>query len=158
MHIVDMLRSFIRQLATKPLPESMQDLWRKHGPPGSEPSMSELMMLLTELISCSSRETYLVFDALDECPLHVRSNLLSILGELLRIPGIRLHVLVTSRREPDIRRAISSLASYTLDVNPLLETDVETFVNASLNDASISKWGSYLKCFAANKLLSMEER
>ncbi|KAH0368832.1 pfs domain-containing protein, partial [Aureobasidium melanogenum] len=156
-HATELLRSLTRQLATKPLPESMQTLWKKHGPRGSEPSSAELITLLTEIISYSSQNLYLVLDALDECPLDVRANLVTILGELLQLPETRLHILVVSRREPDIHKAISSLASYTLDVNPLLETDVENFVNSSLKHDSIQRWGSQLGDLAAKRLLSLEE-
>lgn len=116
------------------------------------------MLLLTELISCSNQNLYVVLDALDECPQDIRANLLLILGDFLRLPATRLHILVASRREPDIHKALSGLASYTLDANPLLENDVETFVNSSLDHDSISRWGTHLRHFAANKLLSLEER
>jgi hypothetical protein len=156
-----MLRSIIRQLDYQPLPQSLQDLWRKHGSPGSEPSTTELVAVLTELmllINRSSRDLYLVFDALDECPLQIRSEFLIILAELLRSPAIRLHVLVTSRREPDIRKALASLATYTVDANPLLEEDVEFFVYSSLYHDSIRRWGRRLSNLAAKRLLSLEER
>lgn len=120
--------------------------------------MTELTAVLTSLVNHSSRDLYLVFDALDECPLQIRSEFLAILGELLRASATRLHILVTSRREPDIRKALVSLATYTLDANPLLEKDVEFFVTSSLNHDSIQRWGSRLGDLAAKRLLSLEER
>lgn len=116
------------------------------------------MVVLTGLINCAGRDLYLVFDALDECPLQIGSEFLAILGELQRSPVTRLHILVTSRREPDIRKALVSLATYTLDADPLLEKDVEFFVTSSLNHDSIQRRGSRLRRFAAERLLSFEER
>lgn len=70
----------------------------------------------------------------------------------------RLHVIATSRREPDIQKALQHLASFTIDACQALMSDVRTFVDQALEHGSIKRWGAELQSFARQKLIHCEER
>jgi hypothetical protein len=148
----------MRQLIYYPLPEKIQKLWEDHHPYHTVPSHVELLDVLKDLIAVH-KNVFLVLDALDEYPEHSspgRSTLLETLEKLLA--QNRLHLIVTSRREPDIRKSLQPLAEFSINVDRALESDVEKFVNHALNHESIKRWGAELMSLATQKLVHSEER
>jgi hypothetical protein len=104
---------------------------------------------------------FLVFDALDEYPeqgSHPRSALLETIEQLLNTHKKRPHIVVTSRREPDIQEALQSMAHHSIDVDQALKSDVEKLVDYALSHKSIKRWGPELMSLAADRLLHCEER
>lgn len=155
-----MLRSILRQLVWSPLPDSIQRLWNDHCPCHTEPSTSELVEALGDLVAIH-QEVFLVLDALDEYPEHKspgRHILLETIMRLLAIPQNNLRLVVTSRREPDIRKALGPVVRFSLDVDKALEGDVVKFVAHALNDESIKRWGAELMSLATQKLVHSKER
>lgn len=155
-----MLRSVLRQLMCSPLPDKVQELWKLHHRYGTEPSHSELLDTIKNSIAVY-KNVYLVFDALDEYPENKspgRSTLLETIEQLRMIDQEHTRLIVTSRREPDIRKMLQSVTCRSLNVDCALENDVETFVEYALSHESIKRWGPELVSLATEKLLHSEER
>ena len=157
-----MLRSIIRQVSTSPLPTAIRDLRERHSKAGSEPSIEDLTKALVDILKMFDGGVYLVFDALDECP-HAdqqgqRKQLLRCITELVSDQRLSLHLLVTSRPEPDIRSEIGSIASDAFDIEELVKADVEQYVEAQLETSDLGSWDEEVKGRIRAKLLSFQER
>jgi ATP/maltotriose-dependent transcriptional regulator MalT len=155
-----MLRSLFRQLVCSPLPDKVQKLWDDHQQGHTEPSHSELLDAIGDTITAHAH-VFLVLDALDEYPEDKpfgRSTLLELISQLLRTHPRCLHLVVTSRREPDIRKTLQRVASFSINVDRALNEDVRKFINHALNHELIRRWGSKLMSLATEKLLESEER
>jgi hypothetical protein len=159
--LANMLRSIIRQLVRCPLPQSIRDLCEKHEGPGSEPSLGELTEALMNIMRISGRKTYLIIDALDECPdegPQARGKLLDIIKHLANKEQKSVHMIVTSRREPDIRQTLEPIATCMLDVESLLKNDVKMFVESAFSHELLRRWGEELRSLATERLLSHDGR
>jgi hypothetical protein len=155
-----MLRSILRQIICSPLPDSVEKLWSDHYSCHTEPPVSELLDVLKDLIAVYERVS-LVFEALDEYPEHQspgRSTLLDTIEDIRTSSQAGLHLIVTSRREPDIRKALQPVACFSVSVDQALESDVEKFVDHALGQEPIRRWGPELSYLATQKLLHSEER
>jgi hypothetical protein len=83
--------------------------------------------------------TFLVFDALDEC--NDVQNLMEKIVEIKRweLPGVR--ILATSRREPDITKAMDTLARSICLETELVDEDIKTFVKQSFRSGGpLERW------------------
>ena len=90
---------------------------------------------LLETFICGSEPVYIILDGLDECDESEREQLLkTMLGLCQNCPN--LHVLVSSRKEVDIRRALGKNCE-TLIVEEKNRTDIKRFVTREINDL----WG-----------------
>jgi hypothetical protein len=155
-----MLRSILRQLVCSPLPDKIQKLWDDHHRVDTEPPISELLDAIEDIIG-TYEHVYLVLDALDEYPRHkspARSILLETITSLSKVHPQRLHLVVTSRREPDIREFLQHLVSFSIDVDQAFNGDVQKFVDHALNHEDVRRWGTELVSLALERLLQSEER
>jgi hypothetical protein len=158
--VTRMLRSILRQLICSPLPVKVQEMWDNHYQGHTEPPDSELLDATEDVIG-THEHVFLVLDALDEYPEDKspgRSALLETILKLLTISHGRLHLVVTSRREPDIRKVLQPMARFSINVDQALEIDVEKFVNHALSSELIKRWGTELVSLATYKLLHSKER
>jgi NACHT domain-containing protein len=154
-----MVRSFIRQLSTSPLPGAINQLWEKHQRRSSDPDIAELIGILDNLID-SFGEVFIIIDALDECPQigdqREREKLLSLILNLLSKHSKNLHILATSRPEFDIH---SELKSYpTIDIGRVVDGDIRCFVKDAIYSRDLKDWGDDIKEYIEKKLLEVEER
>jgi hypothetical protein len=173
--ISTMLRSLIRQLGTSPLPPDSQRgtpllsseirrLGSHHMSRGSQPDMLETMSTLDGILRDNPQKVFIVLDALDECPGgHSTSERAKVLDYLQRLSCTRhhnLHVLATSRPEPDIRTVLRDVCSTrnSINVGLLMEEDVKTFINEAITRPELKRWGSKVTDQIASRLLSVEER
>ncbi|KAI9666565.1 MAG: hypothetical protein M1821_004501 [Bathelium mastoideum] len=105
-----LLSSILVQLCQgRPLPPSVQDLYDQRQQ--VRPSVDQLTKtLLSVLTTCGN--VFLVIDALDECPGETegqeRQGVLEWLLDLSCLQTCKLHILVLSRKEPDIQFTLSS--------------------------------------------------
>ncbi|KAK8064707.1 hypothetical protein PG994_007345, partial [Apiospora phragmitis] len=156
------LRSIIRQLSTSRLSFEVQALRDQHSRAGSEPSVEELTKALVHTLQSLEGEIYIVFDALDECPgpdkQGQRDQLLRCIKSLVSETRPNLHILVTSRPEPDIRREVGRIANYALDIEELVKEDVARYVETALAKPDLASWDEQAKGRIRDKLLSFEER
>ena len=77
-------------------------------------------------------DTYIVLDALDECV--EQDELLRDLEKFCSWEGVDLHVLVTSRREPDIEEALTLLCDSRnrISIHELVDVDIRTYIQDRL--------------------------
>jgi len=101
--------------------------------------------------SVTTGETFLVIDALDEILFGPqRDKVLDLLTELSALSLPHLHILVTSRDQPDIREAmISNSGSKSVSMNnPSVQTDISTFVSRAVQrDAGLRPWEQLIREF-----------
>jgi hypothetical protein len=135
--------SVIDQIAAglNEIPAPLIALYERCGKGKDQPRLTDLRQAAVDICSTSTREVYLVIDALDECSRSDRSNLLAFINSLASCKQLRL--FMTSRREPDIS---AGLAPMDLDTIDLLESHVDPDIvvyirNRLREDTSINKWG-----------------
>ena len=108
---------------------------------GDRLSTTDAILAVLQDILLTLGETYIVIDALDECT--ERKKLFEMFSDIMpRTP--MLHVLVTSRKEPDIVDWIQPLVTYQVDLEPqTIEADIHTFICETLKtDDKLKKWSS----------------
>ena len=122
-------------------------LYRKYRP-SNEPSSEDLDQVILSLLELS-RQAFIVLDALDECaPQGLRGSVIAFLEMILQLDRGKTHVLVTSRREPDIEELIStlrvpkqSIPLSVTEINRDIRQHLETFMKTEL----FRKWSVGLK-------------
>ncbi|KAL3260405.1 hypothetical protein ABHI18_004610 [Aspergillus niger] len=157
--VYNMSRSILRQFMPRTLPPSMISLWDEHHHRGSKPQQQKFADILDIVLESSRGEFFLILDALDECPTtgdDERGSLLQFLEELLKKHQTKIHILATSRPEPDIRSRLEQYQSVNLESG--LGEDVETFVRAQVAHGRLCEWGESVKKRTLEKLLDIPER
>ena len=136
------LRWLINQLCRqiKGLPPDVQHLFRE----GGHPSTSRLLQVLESVSQLFSR-IYVVIDALDESK--DRERLLEVLIKILEAGNLcTVQLLVTSRKELDIERAILPLSTSLSLSNPYVDEDIRTYIKSYLSqNRRFSMWPDDLK-------------
>jgi len=91
------------------------------------------------------RTTFIIIDALDECPSEngERSYLCSVLGEMKEWAAINLRVAVTSRREVALIESLEPLCT----IEPIsihgaaVQSDIQKFIRSELSrDRRLKTW------------------
>ncbi|KAJ4304872.1 hypothetical protein N0V90_000400 [Kalmusia sp. IMI 367209] len=140
-----MIRSLVAQLSQQCMRElpSLVDLFKSCEKTQRQPSLDALLVVLKDLINdfpC----VYLAIDALDEC--ERPSELMSIVEKIFQWKLQGLHVLLTSRREGDIKFILEKI----LDNQNILciqtdavDHDIQLYVHQQLDDEErFRKWRS----------------
>ena len=140
-----MLRALLVQLSGQ-LQDGHSDLRRLHDSykPGIPPS-SVLTDHLKRLIQ-RFHHVYIVLDALDESPRNgARGHVLDIIGMMQKWSLQGLHLLVTSRDEPDIRQSLHPSSHQEVKMeNSGIDKDIADFISGRLReDRRLQKWSSY---------------
>ncbi|KAJ6006711.1 hypothetical protein N7451_004655 [Penicillium sp. IBT 35674x] len=155
-----MARSLIRQLSRSPLSSELTKLWENHHLRGSQPDSKAVFDLLDNLLSSIDGDIYLIFDALDECPENEetkeRGLLLELLESILERHNTKVHVLVTSRPEQDIKERLDRFSK--IDLTAYLAEDVKTFVTLCLTKAPLNRWKPDIHQLISDELLESRER
>jgi len=118
----------------------VQHLFRE----GGHPSTSRLLQVLESVSQLFSR-IYVVIDALDESK--DRERLLEVLIKILEAGNLcTVQLLVTSRKELDIERAILPLSTSLSLSNPYVDEDIRTYIKSYLSqNRRFSMWPDDLK-------------
>ena len=107
---------------------------------GTQPSLSELLHVLEEILHRFSR-VHILLDGLDESATP-RDDLLRVLGDLAT--GARfqkLHVIVSSRDYVDIEKAMTGIFIPISMDNHLVEADIRTYVQSKTrSDTKFQHW------------------
>ena len=127
------------------VPESLSQMYSEYKP--GEPPSDLIKCVFRDIIK-SSGETFLVIDALDECPKESgeRRDLLDILTDIHAWGLPNLHVLVTSRNEPDIDMVLSPLITLppTCIQTDRIQSDISLYVRSQLTkDPELAKWSKF---------------
>jgi hypothetical protein len=121
----NLLPSLLIQLAawSDPSCDILSLLYSAHGRGAQKPSDRAMVECLKEMLTLNSQgPTYIILDALDECPKTSaspppREEVLDFVDELvaLRLPNLR--ICVTSRPEPDIQAVLKPLTACPLSLH-----------------------------------------
>jgi len=131
----NLLRSIIAQLLRErhQIPEKVQSLYNSYH--GGAPPLDVLKSALRFMLE-DSTESFVLIDALDECPSNdgAREQVCELLVEICSwsLPG--LHMLATSRKEPDIQEILSAI-TYLKTVpiqNAEVNADIQLYVKSEI--------------------------
>lgn len=109
------------------------------------PSLSDLAECLERLIQ-KFDHAYIILDALDEIPLsRVREDVLDRIEKMQKWSFSGLHLLVTSRDLPDIRKSLNFSSDQDVKMrNAGIDKDIENFIFSRLHeDRWLRKWLPY---------------
>lgn len=160
--VAAMYRSLIRQLLCKlDMPEIVGRL-QQYRKSNQDPDTS---LLEDTLAACVQRfsNVYIIIDALDECPhgKNERENLLRSLSSFLERSLPSLHMLWTSRSEPDIEATFRGLTHppQRLAFNLVVRKDdvekgIAIHINNTLSTGSCREWPEDLKGLVRRALIS----
>jgi hypothetical protein len=159
----DLLRSLLIQLSDQSNHsfDILSHLHSKHDHGTRRPSNDAMMECLKEMLSTPDRNsTYIIIDALDECP-HTsgipspRERVLNLLKKLVELRLQNLYVCVTSRPEIDIRHVLESLTQSRLSLhseNGQME-DIIRYINFVVDsDDAMRRWNDEDKILTVKTL------
>ena len=141
-----MLRSLLTQLSAQS-PSSMRHLEITYSALQNgqqQPTTAALTMLLNQML-IEFNDTFLVFDALDECT--NRDELHELITEISSWNLKSLHILTTSRKEKDIEDCLESLVTCQICIQSAqVDADIKTLVLDRLSlDRRLNRWPTETK-------------
>ena len=149
--IRNFVTSLLVQLSAYSIPccRIISRIYSAHGKGTQQPSNDALTNCLREMLSVAAQQpTYIIVDALDECPdtsgiPTPREDVLKLLEGLVRLRLPNLHICVTSRPETDIQNVLGPLASSTVSLHDERgqKKDIYNYVrNAVYSDMKMRRW------------------
>ncbi|KAF2094687.1 HET-domain-containing protein, partial [Rhizodiscina lignyota] len=140
-----MTKSLVTQLSQQciRIPPLLDSLFSSSNNGQRQPSIEALLDALRQM-SEELPATYIILDALDECA--DREELMSTIETIASWQLESLHVIVTSRKEPDIENSLESFVD-TCNIIPLQRTvvdeDIRKYVRHRISvDKKLKKWRS----------------
>ena len=121
----NLLPSLLIQLSawSDPYCDILSQLYSAHGRGVQNPSARAMVECLKEMLCLEAPgPTYIIMDALDECPMtsmipSPREDVLELVNELVALHLPNLHICVTSRPEYDIRLILERLAKGSVSLH-----------------------------------------
>ena len=157
--LMQIVRRLVREDETKQhfyVPKVFQNLFEKYS--NSQFPLVEDVHATFEGLLDESSHTYIIIDALDECPDQTgRSKIIKFLEGLCRTSHGGAHILMTSRRENDIETAINEMEvskSIVLMKTAEVNADIRTYLMDSMRKQPYKDWPARLKITVARKLTS----
>ena len=138
-----MIRSLIRQLAAQctSQPNPLESLYSSCGNGFRQPRLCDLKQTLCDLVQ-KFDDTFVIIDALDECK--ERQQLLNDIQVFVEWQIGGLHILVTSRREWDIKTTLDRFVNedQNIDIqNEVVDRDIRVYVRKIMQTAQgLSRW------------------
>ncbi|KAF7969706.1 hypothetical protein HWV62_26164 [Athelia sp. TMB] len=135
-----LIRSIITQLSNRcgeNMPTALVELYHTCDHGDRQPLESQLENTLARILgACNS--TYILIDSLDECA--EKEDLLEWIQSATSAASGKLHIMLTSRPEPEIMRGLSYLfCRQKVDIgNQSTAIDIATYIDAEL--AKMHKW------------------
>ena len=126
-----------------------------------QPSDDTLKDCLREMLALPKNgPTYIILDALDECPKSIgtpspRESVLDLVGWLINLGYSNLHVCVTSRPEADIKANLQHLASHCVSLHDESgqQQDIHNYIISFMNaDINTRKWKQEEKALVISRL------
>jgi hypothetical protein len=152
-HRRNLLPSLLIQLSawSEPCLNILSHLYSTYKAGKEQPSEHTLEQCLKDMLmalSQSQHPTYIILDALDECPNTSgiptpREQVLVLVKDLVGLGLPNLHICVTSRPEIDIWATLEPLASYHLSLQdqPGQKRDITEYVSAVVqSDTKMTSW------------------
>ena len=132
----NLLPSLLCQLSARsdPFCDILSRLYSAHNRGAQTPDDHAMMECLKEMFTLEVQlPTYIIMDALDECPnMAGRGRLLNFMDELIRLQLPNLHICVTSRVEPDIQADLEPLTLHPLTLHDEIgqQQDIANYVTS----------------------------
>ena len=147
----NLLHSLIVQLSARSESrcDILTDLYNSHDRGLREPSNCAITECLKNMLTVLSHNpTYIILDALDECPntsgiLSPRKQVLDLVKELVGLPLPNLYICVSSRPEVDIRDVLQPLALHQVslhDENGQRQAIIDYITHVVDSDENMQKW------------------
>ncbi|KAF8260659.1 hypothetical protein EI94DRAFT_883670 [Lactarius quietus] len=147
------VKSLLVQLSAYSVPccKIISHIYSTHGKGTQQPSNEVLKTCLREMLSVAAEKpTYLIVDALDECPDSSgiptpREVVLNLLEGLLRLGLLNLRICVTSRPEVDIKHVLGPLAASVVSLHDESGQmkDISDYVSKVVySDNKMGRWRS----------------
>ena len=97
-----------------------------------QPDDGELQLVLHQILDASER-TYLILDALDECGLEDRNELLALITTLINRHKSNLSILMTSRLVFEIREALNPIVTHEIAIqSKVVDHDIRIYIQHCL--------------------------
>jgi GTPase SAR1 family protein len=110
-----------------------------------KPSTESLLRVVLEFLLTTGRKVYLVLDALDECP--ERHDLLAWIRMIAKLTDPKIHLLITSRKEPDIDSALGldDVIDQVVAVQAeIIDADIRAYIIDTLRtDVAFKRWAGH---------------
>ena len=146
----DLLPSLLIQLSAQsdPCCDTLSSLYSSHNRGVRKPNDQAMIECLKGMFTLDERPTYIILDAIDECPLSSsvpspREEVLDLVNELVDLCLPYLHICVTSRPELDIRAILESLASHPVSLHDQSgqKQDIVDYVSSFVHaDRRMRRW------------------
>ena len=129
--------------------DKLSQLYSAHDRGVQKPSDRVMMECLKQMLSFEGRgPTYIILDALDECPVtssipSPREEVLELVEDLVGLHLPNLHICVTSRPEPDIHIALDRLTGRPVSLHDESgqTEDIANYVSSSVHsDRRMTRW------------------
>jgi hypothetical protein len=136
-------------------------LYSVHGDGLRQPSDRTLLDCLKEMLAVGNLgATYIIVDAIDECPTisgtpSAREKVLDLVTDLVNLRNPNLHLCVTSRPEADVLTALLPLVSYSVSLHDEMGQmeDINNYISFFVNsDRTMSQWRNEDRNLVTNKL------
>jgi hypothetical protein len=149
----NLLPSLLIQFAawSDPCCDILSRLYSAHGRGAQKPSDRAMVQCLKEMLALDAQgPTYIILDALDECPKtstipSPREEVLDFVEELVGLELPNLHISVTSRPEPDIQAVFESLTAHPVSLHDESgqQEDIANYVASVVgSDRRTRRWRS----------------
>ena len=152
-HRRGLLSSLLLQLSSRSTPcfNLLSRLYSSHNDGKEQPNERVLVQCLKDMLvlqTSSQLPTYIIMDAVDECP-NVsgiptpREQVLELVKDLIDLGLPNLHLCVTSRPEIDISITLETLASGHLSLHdqPGQKRDIDEYVSSIVqSDTKMRRW------------------
>jgi hypothetical protein len=146
-----LLTSILRQLSAKSdrCYDILSDLYSRHDAGSQQPSVHALKRCLMDMLCLPEQPvTYIIMDALDECPntsgvVSPRDQVMELVEELVELDVQTLRLCVTSRPEADIVPTLESLSSHAVCLHEESgqSDDIAAYVRSVVeSDRRMRKW------------------
>ena len=130
----------------------LSQLYLAHGSGAQKPNDEDLTECLKKMLSIlDGSPTYIIVDAIDECPNAFgiptpRERILELVEELVNLHLPNLHICITSRPENDVREIIEPFATHTVSLHNESgqKQDITDYVRSvvySNSEIIMRKWG-----------------
>ena len=149
--LCNMLPSILIQLSARSNPycDVLSRLFSSHDRGVQKPSDRAMVDCLKEMLTLRAQEpTYIILDALDECPVtstipSPREEVLELVDELVGLHLPNVHICVTSRPEHDIRAILRDLTLHTVSLHDESgqHQDIAEYVTSFVRtDRKVRRW------------------
>ncbi|KAF8258295.1 hypothetical protein EI94DRAFT_1623211 [Lactarius quietus] len=138
-------------------------LYSVHGNGLRQPSDRTLLDCLKEMLSAGKLgATYIIVDAIDECPTisgtpSAREKVLDLVTDLVNLRNPNLHLCVTSRPEADIRTVLLPFVTHSVSLHDEMGQmeDIDNYISSFVNsDKTMSQWREEDRNLVISKLHS----